>query len=127
MKVYISGPMTGMERFRFEMAEQELTEAGHTVVNPVKLQMLLPGATEKEERKVALEMLDACDTIFMLAGWEKNEGCNAEMARAIEQKMTIVFEGGKECPRVNKPEQETLPQRPGMKFIKGIRRASSAS
>lgn len=129
MKVYISGPITGTTDYmeRFAMAESELTKEGHTVVNPAKVNAGLPeGTTHAEYMKMALDMMDMCNTVFVLKGWEKSVGCNMEIARALEQKMTIAFEGGKECQRANRPEQETLPQRPGMRFIGVIRAVSSA-
>lgn len=40
LKVYISGPISGLERdeylYRFAIAEQELNERGYRVVNPTK-------------------------------------------------------------------------------------------
>ncbi len=130
MKVYISGPITGTTDYmeRFAMAERELTDAGHTVVNPAKVNAGLPeGTTHAEYMKMALDMMDMCDTVFVLAGWQNSEGCNMEIARAIAQKMTIAFEGGKECPEANRPEQESLPQRPGMRFISVTRRSASSA
>jgi len=129
MKVYISGPITGTTDYmeRFAVAERELTAAGHTVVNPARVNAGLPEeTTHAEYMKMSLDMMDMCDTVFVLAGWQNSVGCNMEIAHAIEQKMTIAFEGGKECPRANRPERETLPQRQGMKFISAIMVASSA-
>lgn len=129
MKVYISGPITGTTDYmeRFAMAERELTDAGHTVVNPARVNAELPeGTTHAEYMKMAVDMMDMCDTVFVLNGWQNSEGCNMEIARALEKKMTIAFEGGKECPRANRPERETLPQKPGMRFIGVIKVASSA-
>lgn len=98
MKVYISGPITGQQGYmrRFELAEQELVACGNVVVNPAKVNAGLPeGTTHEQYMKMSMEMLDMCDTIFMLEGWQHSKGCNMELARAIEQKMSIFFEGGK--------------------------------
>ena len=43
----------------------------------------------------AIAMLDMCDTIFMMAGWQQSKGCNMEIAHAMEHGITITFEGGK--------------------------------
>lgn len=132
MKIFISGPVTGIKDYkdyikRFEAAEKELAEAGHTVVNPAKVNAGLPeGTTHRQYMDMSLQMLDMCDTIFMLEGWERSRGCNAELARAVGNRMTIVFEGGKGCQGADRPGQESLPQRPGMKFIIATSHVSSA-
>lgn len=80
-KVYISGPITGTENYmeRFEKAEKELTDRGYSVINPAKVNAQLPDDTTYEEyMKMSLIMLDMCDTIYMLRGWEKSKGSCAE-------------------------------------------------
>lgn len=107
MKVYISGPITGTKDYmeRFNAAEQELITIGNVVINPAKVNSNLPeGTTHAEYMKISLDLLDMCDTIFMMEGWQFSTGCNMEIARAIENKLTITFEGGKECQSQNNPE-----------------------
>ena len=120
MKVYISGPITGTKDYmeRFAAAEQELTSNGHVVINPAKVNSNLPeGTTHAEYMKISLELLDMCDTMFMMEGWQHSQGCHTEMARAIVNKMTITFEGGKECQSQNNPEQGSFHKKPGKKFM----------
>ena len=98
MKIYISGPITGTEgyRARFDAAERRLKKEGHKVVNPARANAALPeGTTHKEYMSVSIAMLDMCEMIFMLKGWEKSVGCSQELAHAIAHGMTVVFEGGK--------------------------------
>ena len=42
--IYISGPITGTPDYmeRFEKAEKELTENGYSVINPAKVNAMLP-------------------------------------------------------------------------------------
>ena len=42
--IYISGPITGTSDYmkRFEKAEKELTENGYSVINPAKVNAMLP-------------------------------------------------------------------------------------
>lgn len=94
-KVYISGPITGIDpevcRAHFEAAEQQLLARGYTPVNP--LNNGLPStATYDEHMKRDLEMLANCAMIYMLDGWEKSKGCRIEFNTAIAAKQPILFE-----------------------------------
>lgn len=80
-KVYISGAITGTKDYmeRFAQAEKELTERGYSVINPAKVNAQLPDDTTYEEyMKMSLAMLDMCDYICMLDGWEKSNGACLE-------------------------------------------------
>lgn len=81
MKVYISGPVTGLpleeaER-AFNEAETTILKKGHEPVNPLKNG--LPGsATWHEHMRVDIKMLLDCQAIFMLEGWEQSDGARLE-------------------------------------------------
>jgi len=79
MKVFISGKMTGepnYNREKFFDVERELTEEGDMIVlNPA---VLPDGLKHEEYMKICFAMIDACDTVVMLEGWEKSLGANAE-------------------------------------------------
>lgn len=95
MKIYISGAITGTNNYmeRFEKAEKELTEQGYSVVNPAKVNTQLPEDTSYEEyMKMCFCMLDMCDSICMLKGWEKSCGANRELGYAMAKKKTIFYE-----------------------------------
>ena len=94
-KIYISGPITGIDpevcRSRFEAAEQQLLARGYTPVNP--LNNGLPStATYDEHMKRDLEMLSECSIIYMLDGWETSKGCRIEFNSAITSRKSILFE-----------------------------------
>lgn len=95
-KVYISGPVTGTSDYmeRFNKAETELQMSGFSVVNPAKVNATLPEDTSYEEyMKMSMLMLDMCDAIYMLKGWEKSPGSNREYGYAMAKDKIIFREG----------------------------------
>jgi hypothetical protein len=89
-KVYIAGPMTGYDNFNrseFNNAANYLSMHGYVVLNPA---ILPSGLSEAEYMKIDLAMLQCCDTIFMLNGWEQSMGANAERSLAIKLGMNIL-------------------------------------
>ena len=61
--IYISGPITGTSDYmkRFEKAEKELTENGYSVINPAKVNAMLPEDATWEEYICLLYTSDAAD------------------------------------------------------------------
>ena len=95
MKVYISGAITGTDDYmeRFANAEKELTEQCYSVVNPAKVNAQLPEDTTYEEyMKMSFCMLDMCEAIYMLRGWNKSCGANRELGYAMARGMIIIYE-----------------------------------
>lgn len=81
MKIYIAGPMTGLENFNFPAffeAEEELSKNGREVINPARLD---DGDTTKPWKyyiKRDVELLLGCDCITLLEGWERSRGATLE-------------------------------------------------
>lgn len=96
MRVYISGKITGTADYkeRFAKAELTLKATGCDVVNPVKVGEELPGLSYQAIMRVDLHLLDQCDAIYMLKGWETSPGANREYGYALAKDYLIVCEDG---------------------------------
>lgn len=88
MKIYISGPMTGIENYNaeaFNAAEKKIKELipSAEVVNPIKLskevESKIPNPTYGDYMCKDLEQLLKCDMVVCLEGFEKSKGCEIEI------------------------------------------------
>jgi hypothetical protein len=87
-KVYISGPVTGIENKNIEAfnnAETMLWDDGYFVVNPLKIEVEKENPTWFDYMKVDIKALLECDYIYMLPNWEKSK-----VAR-IEKFIALIF------------------------------------
>lgn len=94
-RIYLSGAITGTTDYldRFEKAEKELTEKGYVVINPAKVNAMMPVETTYEEyMKMSMTMLDMCDYIYMLKGWQQSRGANREYGYALGTDKVIMME-----------------------------------
>ena len=91
MKIYISGQMAKRPNYKeiFEKAENDLTEKGYTVINPA---WLPKGLGTTRYMPICMAMIDGCDAIFMLNGWENSKGACLEKAYAEYQEKLIIYE-----------------------------------
>lgn len=79
-KVYISGPITGIDfgnRFAFSCARNALEMCGYEVVDPSEVK-LDDEATWADYMRADLKLLLDCDHIYMLEGWEDSKGARIE-------------------------------------------------
>lgn len=80
MKVYISGPMTGLPEFNypaFRCAEHRLASHGYDVINPVR-HGFDPSKTWSDYMRLALIDVASCDGVALLAGWKRSRGAQLE-------------------------------------------------
>lgn len=87
MIVFISGPIAGVADYkeRFQTAADLLIAQGHTVVNPANMDSVVDGElTYKKILEMDKKLLECCDAICMLPGWEKSRGAKLERSRALE-------------------------------------------
>jgi hypothetical protein len=84
MKIYVCGPMTGIEDFNrpaFNEAARLLRGQGYEVVNPAEFEQ--SGSWEWLMRYAIAQML-TCDRIALLDGWNKSRGAKLEVHVARE-------------------------------------------
>jgi nucleoside 2-deoxyribosyltransferase len=92
MKVYLSGPMSGIEDFNFPAFEKEakrLRAANIEVVSPHEVN---PDTTMTWEQclRADIKALCDCDTLVLMDGWESSKGANLELHIAHRLGMTVV-------------------------------------
>lgn len=92
MRVYISGPITGVENYKekFNKAQEYLVEQGFNVINPAKIEF--SDLSYEEYMKIDMTLLDLCEGIYMLEGWEGSCGANREYGYALASVKVIMHE-----------------------------------
>lgn len=103
-KVYISGPMRGMDghnRAKFNKWENKLRDIGDfDPVNPVRIgdSIAPPGAVDNDKDlldkvlEADIAALQGCNAIFLLDGWERSEGAKRELACALDRGMELILQ-----------------------------------
>jgi hypothetical protein len=82
--IYISGPVTGIPENNapaFAAEAARLRAAGHTVVNPLEID-LGPDATWSDYMRADITEMLKCSSIRMLPGWERSRGAVLELSIA---------------------------------------------
>ncbi len=94
MKVYISGKISGLDfeevRVKFAEAEEFLNSLGLEAVNPLKNGLSVDDAWIKHLCR-DIEILNDCDSIYMMDGWQGSVGACVEYDFAIRTGKTILF------------------------------------
>ena len=100
MRVYISGPITGVPEYEslvaFNEVEDRLVKAGFTAVNPRRTSSW--GLTWDTYMKIAREILYSgeIDAVVMLKGWKESRGAVYEWRVAQFLGIQVIYWGGKE-------------------------------
>ena len=95
MRIYLSGPITGMTNYRRNFAEAQhiLEELGHDdIVNPAELCKVMntDRMTYSEIMVICKDLLRSCDVLLSLPGHNKSYGCGIEEGIAEERDMIIM-------------------------------------
>lgn len=94
MRMYISGPITGIPNYHqiFDEAKLKLMEKGYKdVINPAELDAVFTDAQYEDYMDVCFKLIDMSDIILLLKGWKDSEGCRREVQYA-EAKTKIIVE-----------------------------------
>lgn len=92
---YISGKITGTTDYldRFAKIEDMLRKSGHIPVNPAKVNAQMPPETDYAGyMKMSLAMLDLCDSIYMMKGWQNSHGAWFEWDYARITGKEVIYE-----------------------------------
>lgn len=75
--IYISGPITGVDRYweAFEKAEEQLSD--YIVLSPSRLPM---GMDNAQYMRIDLAQIDTADVVYFLKGWQNSKGATLEHA-----------------------------------------------
>lgn len=94
MRIYISGPMTGLPNLnkdKFNEMERVIKELGHEVINPAKLELPL-SCSHDDYMSIDIPLVSLSDAICMLEGWENSEGAKEEYMHACHIGNEIISE-----------------------------------
>lgn len=94
MKLYVSGPMTGIEEFNFPMfnaAAATLREAGYEVENPAD-KGIIEGWEWEDYLRYDIKVLMDCDGVAQLHGWGNSRGARleADVARSLSMPVRLL-------------------------------------
>lgn len=90
---YLSGAITGVPDYaeRFAAYEKYLEGCGYAVINPVKINSMLPEGTEYEEFLIMCRaMIDISDVVFQMPNCENSRGCHWEQVYAEEKGIPVI-------------------------------------
>ncbi len=91
MKLYVSGPMTGIPDLNFpafNAAAKALRAAGFEAVNPAELNPE-PGKSWQACMRVDIRALMDCDGVALLPGWRTSRGASLERVIALAVGMPV--------------------------------------
>lgn len=94
MLVYISGKITNNENYKndFLKAEQWLKLNDYKALNPSKLIDIFPSLEYAQLMAIDYKLIELCDAIFMLDGWQKSKGACAELSYAKSLGKKVLYQ-----------------------------------
>ena len=92
--VYLSGKITGKDNYKedFARAEAFMQEMGYIVINPANLDEISDGLSYEQYLRVCYQLVDIADIIFMVSGWQKSKGANAELSYAKSLGKKVMYQ-----------------------------------
>ena len=94
MLIYISGSVTNNDDYAadFNKAECWLKLNHYTPINPAKLDEALPKLTYQQFMAIDYKLIELCDAIFMLDGWQKSKRAYAELSYAKSLGKKVIYQ-----------------------------------
>ena len=91
MRIYISGPITGTMDYipRFEAAKKRLKKRFPLaeIINPAEVCRSLPESfSHADYMDICLTLLNKCEKLYLMSGWERSEGCREELGHFMNPK-----------------------------------------
>ena len=133
MRIFLSGPITGTDdaKSRFDAAARKVRKEHPeaTVVNPYYAGWMLPDGEHEEYMRITLVLLDMCDAIYMMHGWEQSHGAGTaaeiwELMKLMEGRSDpepVQEDAWQESAPKDEPETLEKPRAPrGRKQTQGI-------
>ena len=92
--VYLSGQISGKDNYKdsFAEAEEYLHGRGYIVINPARLDEVSEGLSYEQYLRVCYQLIDIADIIFMISGWQKSKGANAELSYAKSLGKKVMYQ-----------------------------------
>ena len=88
--VYLSGNLESKNDFN--CAENFLLQMGYIVLNPTQLEDITEGLSAEKLMKISYQLIDIADIIFMVSGWQKSKGANAELSYAKSLGKKVMYQ-----------------------------------
>ena len=94
MKIYISGRITNNPNYReeFYKASEWLVAQGYQPINPSNLDITFPDLSYEEYMTLDYKLLEMCEGIFMIHGWQSSKGACAELTYAKSLGKKIIYQ-----------------------------------
>lgn len=106
--IFISGPMTGYEKYnfpKFDLYEKKLAKAGWSPVNPARISRRYKAVDVETNRKVFERMIEEqlvelrrCQAILLLDGWWDSVGAKRELSVALAMNLRVIPESEWQVP-----------------------------
>lgn len=76
--------------------EAKLKNRKYKVVNAIRVERSMPGVSAEAIRDILNTLIDECDAVMMLSGWQQFDDAKDDFCRAAATKKMILFQDFKD-------------------------------